>query len=125
MNGRVRAAIEFRHESWFDDEVFNYFRANACALCVADADDLPSTNFVSTATWGYVRLWREEYADDHLADWVKKLKSQGWDEAYAFFKHEDTLLANSERSEYRIQTHQLSTSSGIRPNAILLSISWR
>jgi uncharacterized protein YecE (DUF72 family) len=90
IDGGVRAAFEFRHQSWFDDEVFACLRANSCALCIADADDLPVTDVVGTTGWGYVRLRREEYTDECLGEWVEKLRSQAWDEAYVFFKHEDT-----------------------------------
>jgi uncharacterized protein YecE (DUF72 family) len=83
------AAFEFRHESWFDDEVYDCLRTNGCALCVADTDDSPSSDVVSTARWGFVRLRREGYTDEQLGQWVNKLKSQPWDEAYVFFKHED------------------------------------
>jgi uncharacterized protein YecE (DUF72 family) len=44
---------------------------------------------VSTARFGYVRLRREDYADEHLGEWIKRIKSQDWDTAYVFFKHED------------------------------------
>lgn len=84
------AAVEFRHDSWFDDEVFDCLRANRCALCVADADDSPCNHVVSTARWGYVRLRREGYTDEQLADWIETFRSQAWTEAYVFFKHEDT-----------------------------------
>jgi uncharacterized protein YecE (DUF72 family) len=90
ISNGVRVAFEFRHESWFDDEVFDCLQANSCALCNADADDLPSADLVSTAGWGYVRLRREEYTDESLGAWIKRLKSQAWKEAYVFFKHEDT-----------------------------------
>lgn len=83
-------AFEFRHESWFDDEVFDCLRAMSCALCTADTDEMPCTKLVSTAMWGYVRLRREKYTDRQLRDWVKRIKSQDWSEAYVFFKHEET-----------------------------------
>jgi uncharacterized protein YecE (DUF72 family) len=83
-------AFEFRHESWFDDEVFECLRANSCALCVADADDLPSAVLVDTAGWGYVRLRRKRYTSKRLDEWIERLRSQPWKEAYVFFKHEDT-----------------------------------
>jgi uncharacterized protein YecE (DUF72 family) len=85
----AQAAFEFRHESWFDDEVFDCLRANSCALCAAAVDDAPSADLVGTADWGYVRLRRESYTDEDLKQWIKRLKSQGWGEAYVFFKHED------------------------------------
>jgi uncharacterized protein YecE (DUF72 family) len=87
---RTRAAFEFRHESWFDDEVFDCLRTHSCALCIADADELPAPGLVATAGWGYVRLRREGYSDRLLRQWINKIKSQAWNEAYVFFKHEDT-----------------------------------
>src|SRR5258708_1624930 len=63
---RTRAAFEFRHESWFDDEVFDCLRKHSCALCTADSDDSPWTDLVSTAGWGYVRLRRGRYTKKRL-----------------------------------------------------------
>jgi len=87
---KAQAAFEFRHASWFDDDVFDCLRARRCALCVADAEDLPRAKLVPTADWGYVRLRRKRYTKKSLADWAKKMMSQPWKEAYVFFKHEET-----------------------------------
>jgi uncharacterized protein YecE (DUF72 family) len=84
------AAFEFRHESWFDEAVFEALRACSCALCHADVDDGDSAHdLVSTADWGYVRLRRESYTDEDLQRWVERFRAQRWNEAYVFFKHED------------------------------------
>jgi uncharacterized protein YecE (DUF72 family) len=88
--GRTLAAFEFRHESWFDEEVFACLKAQSCPLCLADTDEGPVPDLSNTAPWGYVRLRREEYTDETLREWVAKIRSQGWNEAYVFFKHEDT-----------------------------------
>ncbi len=85
----MRVAVEFRDTSWFDDEVFELLRRKSCALCLADADDLPSSELVNTADWGYLRLRREAYSDGDLRNWIKRLNSQSWGNAYVFFKHED------------------------------------
>ncbi len=87
---RTRAAFEFRHESWFDEEVFECLRENSCALCTADSEDSPWTDVVGTAGWGYVRLRRERYTAKRLRQWIESIQSQPWNEAYVFFKHEDT-----------------------------------
>jgi uncharacterized protein YecE (DUF72 family) len=89
IDDQTRVAFEFRHETWFDDEVFACLRANSCALCLADTDDAPSPNLVPTADWGYLRLRREAYTDAELSKWIERLGSQAWHEAYVFFKHED------------------------------------
>ena len=87
--GDTRAAFEFRHASWFDDEVLACLKANGCALCIADADDELEIPFVSTARWGYLRLRREEYTPGDLKKWMKQVQSQDWERAFVFFKHED------------------------------------
>lgn len=89
LGGRARCAFEFRHESWYDEEVFACLRAHACALCAADVDDVPSTDLTATADWGYIRLRRVDYSDEQLGDWVRRLQSLPWGETYVFFKHED------------------------------------
>jgi uncharacterized protein YecE (DUF72 family) len=84
-----QAALEFRHQSWFDDEVYAMLREHNAALCVADADSELSIPFVATAVWGYLRLRREDYSDQDLRAWVKRVQDQPWTEAFIFFKHEE------------------------------------
>ena len=87
----LRAALEFRHASWFDDETYALLRARNAALCVADTED-GTTPTVATADWGYVRLRAVEYADDALNAWIATLRrvGGGWREAFVFFKHEES-----------------------------------
>jgi uncharacterized protein YecE (DUF72 family) len=89
MPERRRIAVEFRHASWFNDEVFETLRANGAALCVADTGEEPITPLVATADWGYVRLRREEFSDDELRGWALRLREQPWTDAYVFLKHEE------------------------------------
>lgn len=85
----TRAAFEFRHATWFDDEVFEVLRARGAALCLADTDEAPDPQLVATAGWGYLRLRRAEYDDAALGAWAERLSRQPWSEAYVFFKHEE------------------------------------
>ncbi len=85
----ARAAFEFRHESWFDDETFDLLREKDRALVVSDTDDKPLSEIISTAGWGYLRLRRTAYDENDLADWMKRVKDQKWEDAFVFFKHED------------------------------------
>jgi uncharacterized protein YecE (DUF72 family) len=84
-----RAAFEFRHPTWFDDEVLTTLQKNNRALCIADTDDLPATHIDSTADWGYLRLRRVEYGEAELSEWLKRVNEQAWSETFVFFKHED------------------------------------
>jgi uncharacterized protein YecE (DUF72 family) len=89
MPTHQRAALEFRHPSWFDDEIFGVLRDNKAALCIAEAEDDLEVPFVSTADWGYLRLRQPDYTTAKLKDWAKKVNEQEWRDAFVFFKHED------------------------------------
>jgi uncharacterized protein YecE (DUF72 family) len=84
----VHTAIEFRHESWHDDVVFDALRERGVALCIAQTAE-EETPFVATAGWGYVRLRREAYDTAELKQWRERIAAQKWDEAFVYFKHED------------------------------------
>ena len=84
----IRAAFEFRHESWHDDDAVDALRDAGQALAIADTEDLTAPR-VATADWGYLRLRRVEYTDDEVRDWASWTTAQPWSDAYAFFKHED------------------------------------
>ena len=86
---RRRAAFEFRHPSWFDDEVFGLLRRHRAALCIADAPGDLKVPFVATTNWGYLRLRRPDYTAAKLKAWVKRVQEQDWRDAFVFFKHED------------------------------------
>ena len=85
----VPIAFEFRHATWFDDEVYALLRAHDAALCLADTDEELEVPLVSTAGWGYMRLRRPGYSPDELEKWRSWVESQKWDRAFVFFKHED------------------------------------
>jgi len=85
----VRAAFEFRHPTWFDDDVLELLRSQNRALVVSDTDDMPTTHIDKTADWGYLRLRRVNYSEENLADWHQRIRAQDWKETFVFFKHED------------------------------------
>jgi len=83
------AAFEFRHPTWFDDDVLDLLRSQNRPLVVSDTDDLPATHIDKTADWGYLRLRRVNYSEENLAEWLERIRNQGWKETFLFFKHED------------------------------------
>jgi uncharacterized protein YecE (DUF72 family) len=83
-----RVAFEFRHASWFDDEVWSTLRAHGTALCVAEGEALASP-LVATADWGYVRLRKDEYPDALLQEWATKIRAQPWTDAFVYVKHDE------------------------------------
>ena len=82
-------AFEFRNPGWLEGEVPDLLRGKGCSLCIAEDDDEPAGQVVSTAPWGYLRLRRSDYSNADLSAWAEKVLSQHWDRAFVFFKHED------------------------------------
>jgi len=85
----TRAALEFRHTSWFEDDVYEALRERGAAWCIADTGEEGDPPFVSTADWGYLRLRRVAYEPGDLESWADRVRQQGWNDAFVFFKHED------------------------------------
>ena len=77
-----RAAFEFRHQSWFDDEVFALLQDRRAALCIAEAGNDLEVPFVSTDDWGYLRLRRPDYGEVELEAWVKRVLEQDWRDVF-------------------------------------------
>ncbi|HEY5885672.1 MAG TPA: DUF72 domain-containing protein [Pyrinomonadaceae bacterium] len=84
-----RAAFEFRHPTWFDDDVLAVLKNRNMALVVSDTDDMPTTHIDKTADWGYLRLRRVNYSEENLSEWVERIDKQQWSDTFVFFKHED------------------------------------
>lgn len=86
----IRAAFEFRHESWFSDDVYGALRAANAALCEAENEKM-QTPEVTTADFAYLRLRKESYSTKELQnirERVDGLTRSG--DAFVYFKHEET-----------------------------------
>ncbi|MCY4398701.1 MAG: DUF72 domain-containing protein [Gemmatimonadetes bacterium] len=84
----VRAAFEFRHESWFGDDVYQALADRGAALVTADTGE-GEAPVVETAGFGYARLRRPGYGEAELRDWAAALRRSAWSDVFVFFKHED------------------------------------
>jgi len=86
-----RAAMEFRHASWFTDEVYDALREHDVALVAVDEDESEGSGspLVPTAAWGYLRLRRTDYGEEALKVWLERIRTQPWQAAYAFLKHDE------------------------------------
>lgn len=85
----IPAAFDFRHASWFDDEVRALLRSENRVFCITDSDEMPANDIDKTADWGYVRLRRVKYSKKDLDEWHKRMLAQKWKHAFVFFKHDD------------------------------------
>ena len=85
-----KAAFEFRHESWFADEIFQELRDHNATLCIAETEKL-TTPEIRTANYIYFRFRQPSYSPEEvkkLAERIGRFVADGL-ETYAFFKHEE------------------------------------
>jgi uncharacterized protein YecE (DUF72 family) len=85
----LRAAVEFRHESWFADDVYAVLRAHGAALVVTDQDKWPRAPRVEVSGLAYYRL-RRDYDRAALDEWRRELVAEAGarDELHVYFRHE-------------------------------------
>lgn len=89
-----RVAVEFRHASWFCDEVLDLLRERGVALVYSDeGEGEHATPQITTAPFSYTRLRREEYSSQELAAIARRLLAEPVDTVFVFFKHEESGAA--------------------------------
>jgi uncharacterized protein YecE (DUF72 family) len=86
---RVPAAFEFRHPTWFDEEVFDRLAGRRLALCIADSEKA-TTPVRVTADYAYFRLRDEGYQPDDIRRWADLIarEAPALRDVFVYFKHE-------------------------------------
>lgn len=84
----LRVALEVRHPSWLDEEVYGLLQAHNAALCLADTEE-GTTPAVATADFGYLRLRERTYSAEELRRWGETARRAEWRDAFVYFKHEE------------------------------------
>jgi uncharacterized protein YecE (DUF72 family) len=90
LPSHIQSAFEFRHPSWFSDEVYGVLREGNVALCQAESEDI-ETPQIDAALFSYLRLRKEKYsakACGKVAARVRQLAQRG--DVFVYFKHEET-----------------------------------
>ena len=90
MPADTRAAFEFRHASWFSDDLFARLRARNLALCITDGEKAKPP-VVATADYGYFRLRDEGYQEADFRRWADTITQhrEDWKDVFVYFKHEE------------------------------------
>ncbi len=87
----LRIAFEFRHNSWFTDEVYTVLEDHNAALCIAESEDLLTPEIHTAAGFTCFRLRRSGgYSVLELDAFAKRFSALAQDrEVHVYFKHED------------------------------------
>jgi len=95
-----RNVVEFRHRTWWNDSVFNAFRAAGIIFCSCSGPRLPD-ELVRTAQDIYIRFhgikrwYRHDYTPAELGIWAARIKESGAKRVWVYF--------NNDRDEYSIK----------------------
>jgi len=93
LDPRYRNVVEFRHASWWAEEVFAAFRNAGLVFCSVSAPRLPD-DVIKTADAIYIRLhgakqwYRYDYSDAELKTWAKKIRASRAKEIWAYFNND-------------------------------------
>ncbi len=76
---RPRHTLEFRHDSWFDDQVAECLSRHRVAVCQSDAADWPmwdavTTDLVYVRLHGHTRTYASSYSRRTLSGWADKIR---------------------------------------------------
>lgn len=90
-----RFAFEFRHPSWFANEIYGILSKHNISLVIADSSSFPKVEEV-TADFVYLRfhgsgsLYSSCYSEKELDNWSKKIKKwvKEGKEVYAYFNND-------------------------------------
>ncbi|MGZ3306241.1 MAG: DUF72 domain-containing protein [Asticcacaulis sp.] len=99
-----RNVVEFRHASWWNDEVYAAFRDNNVIFCACSAPGLPD-DLIKTADEIYVRFhgperwYSYDYSEAELSDWAQRIRDSGAKRIWAYFNNDYNAFAikNGER----------------------------
>jgi uncharacterized protein YecE (DUF72 family) len=94
----VRAAVEFRHDSWFNEDVYGVLRRQQAALVVTDQEKWPRAPRLELSGFAYYRL-RRDYDSAALERWRRELRAEceGREEVHVYFRHDPESPARAVR----------------------------
>jgi uncharacterized protein YecE (DUF72 family) len=105
---RGRHCFEFRHPSWFTDEVYALLRRHRVALVIGDHPERPFQTHELTASWTFIRFHygsrgrKGNYSSTELASWRRRIaRWRSSVEVYAYFNNDWNAYAVRNALELR------------------------
>jgi uncharacterized protein YecE (DUF72 family) len=121
FRNRVRVAVEFRDESWFEDRVRAVLERHGAALCLADSPRRKTPAW-RTADWGFVRFHEGRasphpcYGEQALATWAERIASLWPADADVFCYFNNDSRACAVRDAIRFAS--LARGAGLQPSRV-------
>jgi uncharacterized protein YecE (DUF72 family) len=109
-----RNVVEFRHASWWNEEVYRAFREAGIIFCCCSGPRLPD-ELIRTADEVYVRLhgtkrwYRHDYSESELATWADRINASGAKRAWIYFNNDNDAHAPKNAKTLRRMLRRLSS----------------
>lgn len=93
LDPRRRNVVEFRHKSWWNEEVYKAFRKKNIIFCSCSGPRLPD-QLITTTDEVYIRFhgvkqwYRHDYSKEELAVWVDRIRDSGAKRVWAYFNND-------------------------------------
>lgn len=88
-----RNVIEFRHASWWNEQVYEAFQKTGTIFCSCSAPRLPD-ELIKTADEVYIRFhgktrwYRHNYFREELQVWAERIRSSGAERVWVYFNND-------------------------------------
>ncbi len=100
LDARTHHVVEFRHESWFNDAIYERLSENKISYCMLSAPDNLPEDVVSTSKTAYLRFhgksswYNYHYSEDEIKSWFLRLKGlKAVDRLYIYFNNDHNAWA--------------------------------
>ncbi|MBM3284941.1 MAG: DUF72 domain-containing protein [Candidatus Aminicenantes bacterium] len=93
LEPEFRNVIEFRHESWYNDRVYEILQAAGVTFCTVSSAQVPGTA-VATSPVAYFRFhgltggYKYNYSDEELKGWAQTIRGAKAEESYMYFNND-------------------------------------
>ncbi|HYE33173.1 MAG TPA: DUF72 domain-containing protein [Methylomirabilota bacterium] len=118
MPTSLKCVVEFRHKSWWNDEVFNAFQKHRVCFCSVSGPRLPdelvrTTDFVYLRFHGRDRWYRYNYSHPELRNWAQRLAVSGASEAWVYFNNDPDARAIHNAKTFRNAIRRAARERGV------------
>lgn len=93
LSSEYSNVIEFRHESWYEENVYDLLSEHNVTFCTVSSTKVPN-DIVETSETAYFRFhgitggYRYKYSDEELSEWAERIKMIKAKECYIYFNND-------------------------------------
>lgn len=94
LDASFKNVLEFRHDSWYDPDVYEILRQHDVIFCSISSPEFPD-DLITTGKIGYLRFhgtskdWYDHlYSKEELQEWHQKITDSGLEEIYIYFNND-------------------------------------